>query len=139
MSLTASPILVITAITVCVVLAVMKYRAGQQTKRPKGVKKLIFNCARVYVGGYVGGGTNEDERWMDCNYELLEGDITIKRLRPIRVRGTDSDGTLFTLQSLVLYPKTDTATVTVTNGKRIFQIKLVKAHTRRSNMFKLRL
>ena len=100
---------------------------------------LSYNCARVHVGGYVGGGTNEFEKWMECKYQLVDGDILTKKLRPIRVKGTNSEGTIFTLQTFVLYPKTESATVTITNGRRRFTIQLVKAHTRRSTIFKLRL
>lgn len=98
-----------------------------------------YNCARVYVGGCIGGGTNEFEEWMECKYQLVDGDILTKKLRPIRVKGTNSEGTIFTLQTFVLYPKTETATVTITNGRRRFTIQLVKTHTQRSTIFKLRL
>jgi hypothetical protein len=98
-----------------------------------------YNCARVYVGGYVGGGTNEFERWLECNYELLVGDITIKKLRPIRVRGTNSECTISTLNTLVLYPKSSIAIVKISNGKRHFLIQLVKRSSPRSTIFKLRL
>jgi len=100
---------------------------------------LRYSCARVYVGGYVGGGTNEFEKRMECGYRLVDGDIVTKKLRPIRVKGTDSEGTIFNLQTFVLYPKTETATVTITDGRRSFTIQLVKAHTQRSTIFKLRL
>jgi len=91
------------------------------------------------VGGYVGGGTNEFEKWMDCNYEVVDGDILSKRLRPIRVKGTNSEGTIFTLQTFVLYPKTETATVRIANGRRRFTIQLVKVHAQGSTIFKVRL
>ena len=74
-----------------------------------------FNCARVYIGNYVGGGTNEFERTIECGYKVISGDITIKHLSPIKVRGTNSEGTLFELQTLVLYPKTDEAIVLIYN------------------------
>jgi len=91
------------------------------------------------VGGYVGGGTNEFEKWMECKYQLLDGDIVTKKLRPVKVKGTNSEDTMFTLQTFVLYPKTETATVEITNGRRRFTIQLVKAYTQRSTIFKLRL
>jgi len=100
---------------------------------------MIYNCARVYVGGYVGGGTNEYEQWLECNYQVMSGDIIAKRLRPIRVTGTDSRSTIFTLNTFVLYPKSDEATAKVTNGKRDFIIHLVKSYGPRSTIFKLRL
>jgi hypothetical protein len=100
---------------------------------------MHYNCARVYVGGYVGGGTNEDERWLECNYKLIAGDITAKRLRPVRVQGTNSEGTMFKLNTFVLYPKSDAATVKITNGKRNFLVHLVKRSGSRSTIFKLQL
>ena len=100
---------------------------------------MLYNCARVYVGGYVGGGTNEDERWVECNYRLIAGDIAVKKLHPIRVKGTNSEGTIFTLNTFVLYPKSDTATVKITNGKRNFLVHLVKSRDSRSTIFKLKL
>jgi hypothetical protein len=100
---------------------------------------MTYNCARVYVGGYVGGGTNEFERWIDCSFQVIDGDITTKRLRPVRVQGTNSEGTMFRLDVLVLYPKSETATVRITNGKRKFVVHLVKRQGFRSTIFKLRL
>lgn len=38
---------------------------------------MRYNCARVYVGGYVGGRTNENERWIECNYQLIKGHILL--------------------------------------------------------------
>jgi hypothetical protein len=62
---------------------------------------MTYNCARVHVGAYVGGGTNEDEQWIECNYEVASGTVTTKRLRPIRIQGTNSEGTIFTLNTFV--------------------------------------
>ena len=98
-----------------------------------------YNCARVYVDEYVVGGANEDGKWVECKYQLIDGDIITKRIRPIRVKGTNSEGTAFTLQTFVLYPKTETATEIITNGRRKFTIQLIKAHIQRSTMFKLKL
>lgn len=98
-----------------------------------------YNCARVHVGGYIGGGSNEFEKWMECKYQLVDGEILTKKLRPIRVKGTNSEGTMFTLETIVLYPKTETAALKITNGRRRFTIQLIKANTQRSAIFKLRL
>ena len=100
---------------------------------------MRFNCARVHVGGYIGGGTNEDEQWMECKYQVIDGEVLAKKIRPIRVKGTNSEGTIFTLQTFILYPKTEKAKVIITNGRRTFTMQLVKTHAQRSNMFKLRL
>jgi hypothetical protein len=98
-----------------------------------------YNCARIYVGGYVGGGTNEDEKWIECKYRLLEGEILSKKMRPIRIKGMNSEGTIFTLETFVLFPKTETAIVTITNGQRNFTIQLVKPTTKRNTVFNLKL
>lgn len=99
-----------------------------------------YNCARIYVGDYCGGSTNEFERTMRCNYSIVDGDVAIKKLRPVRVRGTDTEGTLFKLETLVLYPRTGPAVIWVTNGKRRFLLRLVKPKLGESSkIFKLRL
>jgi hypothetical protein len=100
---------------------------------------MTYNCARVHVGGYVGGGTNENEQWIECKYRVISGEITTKRLRPIRVKGTNSEGTMFRLDTFVLYPQSETVTVSITNGKRNFHIELVKRHDSHNAIFKLRL
>jgi hypothetical protein len=100
---------------------------------------MAYNCARVHVGGYVGGGTNENEQWIECNYEVASGAITTKRLQPIRIRGTNTEATKFTLGTFVLYPKSETALVVINRGKQKFHVRLVKSHNSRKTMFKLRL
>ena len=112
---------------------------GSGTSTKKHRRQARYNCARVYVGGYLGGGTNEWEEWMECEYKVVDGAVLPKRLRPVRVRGTNTEGTMYTLQTFVLYPETETATIEITNGKRRFTIQLIKHHTGRSTIFKLRL
>ena len=112
---------------------------GSRTSTKKRRSPSHYNCARVYVGGYLGGGTNEWEKWMECKYEVVDGVILPKRLRSVRVRGTNTEGTMYTLQTFVLYPETETATVEITNGRRRFTIQLLKHRTGRSTIFKLRL
>ena len=99
----------------------------------------VYNCARIYVGGYVGGGTNENERWLECRYEVLQGLVKIRHLLPVRVQGTNSEGTMFKLDTRVLYPETENAVVKVTNGKRSFILRLVKSQSSHSTIFKMRL
>ncbi len=48
----------------------------------------------------LAGGTNENERWIECKYRVIGGELTPKRLRPIRVKGTNSEGTMFRLDTL---------------------------------------
>lgn len=100
---------------------------------------MAYNCARVHVGSYVGEGTNENEQVIERNYEVIDGTVTTERLRPIRVRGTNSEGTIFTLGTFVLHPKSQTALVVINKGKRKFHIRLAKSHSPREAMFKLRL
>ena len=109
-------------------------------KRKQKRPATINNCARVYVGHYVGGGTNEFERSIVCGYKVLSGEVFPKKLKPIHIRGTNSEGTMFTLHTFVLYPETDTALVHITNGKRRVVLNLIKAERgEKSTMFKLRL
>ena len=85
------------------------------------------NCARVYVGYYVGGGTNEDEQYIDCKYKVVRGNIVARRLIPIEVQGTNSEGTMFTLQHVAIYPKSDTVILDIINSKGSHRIRLLKA------------
>jgi len=57
------------------------------------------------------------------------------------VCGASDDGDIkyHMLDTYILYPQTDEATVRITNGKRVFRIQLVKSHGNRSTMFKLRI
>jgi len=94
--------------------------------RSIGFPVKTYNCAKLYRGSYCGGGTNEFGRTMVCGYAVLNGEVSEKKLRPVLVRGTDSEGTLFKLETIVVYPKTDTAMISATNGKRAFKLGLVK-------------
>ena len=129
------------------------FRKKKKTK-PTNVpsnKILRYNCARVYVGHYTCGHIDftpqfDTYRELDCGFTVESGEITKRRLRDIKVKGaTDSlnekpyPKPFTVLQTYVLYPKTESATVSVTNGKRDFKIRLIKAHSRRSTMFKLKL
>lgn len=84
-----------------------------------------YNCARVYVGYYVGGGTNEDEKYINCKYKVLQGNITTRRLRPVKVQGTNSEGTIFTLQHYAIYPKSDKVILDIINSKGKRRIRLL--------------
>lgn len=96
-----------------------------------------YNCARVHVGYYVGGGTNEDERSIDCGFGVIEGSVVTKRLRPVKVRWTTSEGQTSILQTLVIYPKTDMAIITISNSKGTRTIRLVKKKEgKRSTIYK---
>jgi hypothetical protein len=100
---------------------------------------MAFNCARVYVGSYVGGGTNEFEELIECNYEVAAGAITRRRLQPTIVRGTNSEGTMFALDTFILFPKSETALVVIERGKRKFHVRLCKSRNSRKTMFRLKL
>jgi hypothetical protein len=98
-----------------------------------------YNSARVHTGSYVGSGTNEDEEGIQSFYQVVDGEISLKEIDPIQVKGSNTEGTLFTLKSFMLYPKTDTAILVITNGRRKSTIKLVKSPMQRTTMFKQRL
>jgi hypothetical protein len=109
-----------------------------------------YNCARVYVGKYSVGHIAfmpQDDTYQEvsCNYKVIEGDVTIKTLRPVRVKGaTDSLNSspypkAFTvLETFVLYPKTDSAIIEVFNRNGKHQIKLVKNAEDKSTIYKMR-
>lgn len=105
-----------------------------------GIPVKTYNCARLYRGSYAGGDTNEFEKLIVCNYTVLSGEVSEKKLRPVLVRGTNSEETSFKLEIIVVYPKTDTAMISATNGKRTFKLGLVKViEGKRSTIFKMRL
>jgi len=109
---------------------------------------LTFNCARVHVGdysyGYIAFMPQDDTyHSAKCGYKVLEGEITVKKLRPIKVRGaqdSEGDDKYHILDTFVIYPSTDTVIVAIFNHKGKLAIKLVK-HQRgtRSTMYKMRL
>jgi len=127
-----------------------KKKKTKPTKVPSN-KILHYNCARVYVGNYTRGhiaffASDDTYENLDCGFTVESGEIVKKRLRSLKIKGaTDSlnDSPLpkpFTvLRTYILYPKTETAMISVTNGKRVFRIRLIKSHSKRSTMFKLRL
>lgn len=112
-------------------VAPSRYQTKEHTvKRP-------FNCAKVYVGKYVGGGTNEFEEEISCSYDVIEGSVITKKLKPIKVKWTTNEYQTSILQTLVIYPKTDTATITIMNSHGANRLKLVKVRKdERSTIFK---
>jgi hypothetical protein len=110
---------------------------SQYRTKKRHVKRKPFNCARVYVGNYVGGGTNEFERGISCGYAVKEGSIFIKKLKPIKVRWTTSEGQTSLLKTIVIYPKTETAVISIKNSHGSRRLKLVKVQKgERSRIFK---
>lgn len=88
----------------------------------------------------MGGGTNEDEEMITLDYQVLKGSVTTKRIHPLKVRGTNSEGTIYTLDTFVLYPTTDTALIKIIRTGRNNQqniIRLVKS-VNHKKMFKFR-
>ncbi len=102
-------------------------------------KRKKYNCAKVYEGNYVGGGTNEFERYISCGYSVLDGEVTVKELKPTVVIGTNSEGTKFRLKTLILYPKTDFAVVRIFGKYGSYPLKLYKVKSSYSRMFRQRL
>ena len=108
--------------------------------RRSAIALKTYNCAKVFKGSYIGGGTNEFERTMTCGYDVLEGEVSERILRPILVKGTTSEGTLFKLQTVVVYPRTEVAMISATNGRRVFKLGLVRTRRgSRSTIFRMRL
>jgi archaellum component FlaF (FlaF/FlaG flagellin family) len=103
---------------------------------------LEFNCARVYVGEYDNGQNNEYFDIIHCGYKVLSGNVAIKKLRPLPIHGYDGNGYVKTyfLDTLVLYPVTDTSIISVNNGQGVYSIKLIKHQGNNlSTMYKMRL
>jgi len=103
-------------------------------------KEQIFNCARVYVGSYL-VDTNQFTHDSVYGYNILNGNITTRELRPIRVRQNQVDNYKL-LKTVILYPMTDEATIVVFSrshkGERT--IKLVKHKIGEpSTIYKMRL
>lgn len=99
-----------------------------------------YNCARVHVGSYVSGGTNEFEKTIRCKYQVIDGEVLAEKINPIKIQDTTSEGKISTLETFILYPKTDTAKVIINNGDRKLTIQLVRAYSQRTlAMFKMRL
>ena len=84
-----------------------------------------FNCAKVYVGAYY-ADTNEFCHKVDCKYEVLNGKVTAKKLKPIKVRPQEEEIGLLTLQTYALYPVTDAAIIAIYNSYGKHLVKLVK-------------
>jgi hypothetical protein len=98
-----------------------------------------YNCARVYVGDYS-VGTNEFCRTINCNYQIVKGNITAKRLKPIIVRPDEEEVGLCALETFALYPVTDTAIIRIINSKGSHLVKLIKRQQgSRSTILKARL
>lgn len=98
-----------------------------------------YNCVRTHIGSYVGGGTNQFERNIDCGYSIEEGRVTVKKLRPIKVTWTNSEGTTSLLQTVILYPVTKVAIVEITNSRGTKRVRLVKRKRgKRSKILKVR-
>lgn len=100
-----------------------------------------YNCARVHIGSYVGGGSNEFERQIDCGYEVVNGRVSTKELKPIKVQWTTSEYRTSLLRTIVLYPVTEEAVIEITNSRGTRRVRLVrhkKGEGRRSTIFKAR-
>ena len=85
-----------------------------------------FNCARVNTGTYLIGNGMGVGSPVCCHWRTIKGKVVSKRLRPIRVRGGDHDGTISHLDTFVLYPQTDTAIIEISNRYGNHRIRLVK-------------
>jgi hypothetical protein len=78
------------------------------------------NYARVYVGKYSYGHIAfmpDDDTYHEakCGYRIVSGQIIIRHLRPVRIRGADDEGKFmyYMLENLVLRPNKDDAVITI--------------------------
>ena len=83
-----------------------------------------YNCARVYVGKYL-ADINELSHEVSCNYEIVEGKVSARKLKPIKIRESQTDS-YGTLQTFSLSPLTDTAIIRINSGKGSHLVKLIK-------------
>lgn len=97
-----------------------------------------FNCARVNVGSYL-ADTNEYCHSVKCGYTILRGSVSVKELKPIKVRQHQTDDFAI-LQTVVIYPTTDEVIISVFNGKGKHQVQLDKLQNgKQSTLYKMRL
>jgi hypothetical protein len=113
----------------------------RNTFKRKAQYTMRYDCARVYVGKYMTGG-NESFREVVCAYTVVSGEVSRRELKPVVVKGTNESDTglkNYKLNTVMLYPKSETALVNITNGKQNFRVQLVRKHRSRRTVFKLRL
>lgn len=114
-------------------------KKGHTFFSPKKASAEIYSCARVYLGSYD-IDTNQFMRSVSHGYELLEGKVRIKKLKPILVRTATDGKSLNKLQTLVIYPKTNSAVIRIWAGRRKRLLKLVRPKPgERSTILKTRL
>lgn len=120
--------------------------ADRQTSKSAHVD--MYNCAKVYLGqysyGYISFMPQDDTyRSAKSGYELLNGEVSVKRLLPVRVRGaqdSEGDDKYHVLQTVVVYPKTPEAIIRVFSARGKRTIKLIRREAgQRSTMFRARL
>jgi len=102
-----------------------------------------YNCARVYVGEHHGDATNTYEPVYKYEFRVKTGAVIMKKLTPIKTEW-ESDrmgGVNEIINVLVLYPKTQEATILLKGGKKDdLIVHLEKTPPgKRSIMFKSRL
>jgi hypothetical protein len=85
-----------------------------------------YNCARVNTGTYIIGDGMGVGTPVNCQWRTIKGKIIEKRLRPINVRDGNHDRTISRLNVFVLYPRTDTAIIEISNRHGKHRIRLVK-------------
>lgn len=115
-----------------VVLYMHFYKGGIET----------YNCVRVHKGVYSVGDGKGTGHSIYCHYTIVRGKISVKKLRPIKVRNGDHEGTISRLQTLVIYPATEEVIIEITNSKGLKRLRLIKykkGEGRRSTIFKARM
>jgi hypothetical protein len=83
-----------------------------------------YNCAKVLKGSYS-VDTNEFCHEVNCNYEVIKGKVSTRKIKPTRVWQPQVDA-FSSLQSFNLSPITDMAIIRINSGKRSHLVKLIK-------------
>jgi len=85
-----------------------------------------YTCARVNVGTYLVGDGMGAGTLVLCQWRIIKGRVSTRKLRPIRVRDGNHDRTVSRLDTFILYSLTGTAVVEISNRRGPHRICLVR-------------
>lgn len=135
-------LIIIAILAIIYLIKISGFRLNKTRKLSLSRQHIVkSNYARIYVGSYVGGGTNEFERVIQHSYKIIKGRVRIKKLRPVRVQETTSESKFARLKTILLYPITDVAEIDIFDSRGITHLILYKLPkgAGRSRIYKQRL
>jgi hypothetical protein len=88
----------------------------------------------VYTGWYI-TGTNENGQMITHGYKIINGEVAIKKLNPVYVNNDEGDSRISKLETEILTPKTETATIEI-QGTKTTKLTLYKTDDSESLMYK---